>query len=418
MSKSMQWRDKASGFLTSSSIKVKNVTQTAGNFVGDVAKDAGSSVAEVAERAGTAVRTRWALLQQARQQDEPQNCNPQYSQDTVQERFLSAASSTSTLLKRSFLETKGKVISGKSKVEEAAKRAAQRSRSLLANIERWQKGQSGKGVFGVPLEILVQRQKCSKPIPHLVIKCVDYLLLSGLTAEYIFKYEGNQRVVQHLISLYNEDLNASIPEGVNPVDIAALLKVYFRMLPEPLLTFSLYDKIKAARASVCQLRDLLKTLLPAHYFTLECLMGVLFRISQKSALNKMDAHSLAFELAPVLLWKEGRVNCNFPQTCTSNVELDPGIINQMDFGSSTTYILGRAAYSPASIPGKAISTKQTMDEWDNVREGGNVPNGTSDISTQIPLDDEPALAEFAVIEAVQCFIEQHDSVFVDPVEAM
>lgn len=36
-------------------------------------------------------------------------------------------------------------------------------------------------VFGVSLEILVQRQKSTRPIPSIVIKCVDFLVLSGKT---------------------------------------------------------------------------------------------------------------------------------------------------------------------------------------------------------------------------------------------
>ncbi|KAH9306196.1 hypothetical protein KI387_010600 [Taxus chinensis] len=51
-----QWREKATGFFSSSGVKLKQASHTAGAFVGEVAKDAGSSVAEAAERAGTAVK--------------------------------------------------------------------------------------------------------------------------------------------------------------------------------------------------------------------------------------------------------------------------------------------------------------------------------------------------------------------------
>ncbi len=35
------------------------------------------------------------------------------------------------------------------------------------------------------------------------------------------------------------------------------------------------------------------------------------------------------------------------------------------------------------------------------------------MSAQIPLDDEPVSVNFAVVDAVQCLIEQHDLIFVD-----
>lgn len=34
-------------------------------------------------------------------------------------------------------------------------------------------------VFGVPIEVTVQQQHSSRPIPHILVKCADYLILSG-----------------------------------------------------------------------------------------------------------------------------------------------------------------------------------------------------------------------------------------------
>ena len=132
-----------------------------------------------------------------------------------------------------------------------------------------------------------------------------------------------------------------IPESTNPLDVAALLKCYLQMLPEPLLTFSVYSEFREAGGNVRQLSDLLRTIPYAHYSTLECLTSLLNLISQKSMTNKvvgslwiefeyiwtfssisrimefiifwklclkMDAHSLAFELAPCLLWKQNKAH--------------------------------------------------------------------------------------------------------------
>ncbi|KAI5073384.1 hypothetical protein GOP47_0011397 [Adiantum capillus-veneris] len=376
MATKAEWRDRASGFFALSSIKLRNATQTAGIFVGDVAKDAGTGVAEVAElaadvaeRAGIAMRSRWSLLQQTRQH----NVQKGYSQDeTMQERLISAAASTSVLLKRSLLETKEKVAVGRTRVEQVAKRAAQKSRIML---EKWQKGQSGTNVFGIPLESLVQRQRSSRAVPQIVINCVDYITTSGLSTENIFKSHGNQHVVQNLRYCFEEDWNTVIPEGTSPLDVAALLKRYLQMLPEPLLTYPVYNEIKEARGNVQQLADLLRTIPYAHYSTLECITLLLLRVSQKSALNKMDAHNLAFELAPYLLWKQ---------------KIGP-----------------HADYQPhISHDGRSLSASRVQNS--DIR----------DVDSVIPLDDEPMMADFAIIEAVQCLIEQQKVIFAEPTEAI
>ncbi|XP_020877526.1 uncharacterized Rho GTPase-activating protein At5g61530 isoform X1 [Arabidopsis lyrata subsp. lyrata] len=118
-------------------------------------------------------------------------------------------------------------------------------------------------VFGVPIEIIVQRQESSRPIPLILIKCADYLILTGnnvwtngsqtfycsyllissyqcdifllpgLNSPNLFKAEGDKKLIQQLVSAYNQDPSASIPEGVNPVDVAALMKYYLATLPTP-----------------------------------------------------------------------------------------------------------------------------------------------------------------------------------------
>jgi hypothetical protein len=59
-------------------------------------------------------------------------------------------------------------------------------------------------VFGLPLDVLVEKQNSARPIPVIVIRCVDYLVKSGLHAEYLFRKEGDPLVLHHLVSLYHE----------------------------------------------------------------------------------------------------------------------------------------------------------------------------------------------------------------------
>lgn len=87
-------------------MKLKEAGQSAGTLVEEAAKDAKGNLADVAERFGSLVKSRWALLQQPS------------TRHAVQERLVSAAATTGTLLRKGVSETKDKVAIGKTKVEE------------------------------------------------------------------------------------------------------------------------------------------------------------------------------------------------------------------------------------------------------------------------------------------------------------
>ncbi|KAH7557373.1 hypothetical protein JRO89_XS11G0133800 [Xanthoceras sorbifolium] len=371
---SLQWQEKASDFFSSSGVKLKQAGASAGTLMGEVAKDAKGNVADVAERVGSMVKSRWAILQQPS------------TRHAVQERLVSAAATTGMFLRMGFSETKDKVSVGKVKVEEAAKKTAQKSKTILTDIERWQKGVASTDVFGVPIEVTVQRQHYSRPIPYILVRCADYLILSGLNSQYLFKAEGDKKVIQQLVSTYNQDLSASLPEGVNPVDVAALAKCYLASLHVPLTTFELYNEIKGARSSIHTMRNVLKKLPSVNYMTLEFVTALLLRISQKSLLNKMDAHSLAMEMAPVIMWQKGQKPESYRQYW-NNLSRNPSKKNMEE----------ASAYS----------------EWDMLAEDGE----GVDASSPIPLDDGLPL-DYSAIEVVQCLIEQHNAIFTDANETV
>lgn len=142
----------------------------------------------------------------------------------------------------------------------------------------------------------------------------DQTVAPGLNFVYLFKTEGDRKVIRQLVSLYNQgmdtllpiylvrmchpkfsfvlyvkttDWNATLPEGVSPIDVAALIKCYLASLPEPLATFDLYHEIRDARSSIRDMRSILKKLPNVNYMTLEFVTALLLRVSQKSSLNKV-----------------------------------------------------------------------------------------------------------------------------------
>ena len=63
---------------------------------------------DVAEKVGSVFKSKWSVFQQPA------------TKHAVQERFLTAAASTSIFLRKGFSETKDKVAVGKTKVEEVS----------------------------------------------------------------------------------------------------------------------------------------------------------------------------------------------------------------------------------------------------------------------------------------------------------
>ncbi|GMH08769.1 hypothetical protein Nepgr_010609 [Nepenthes gracilis] len=369
---SPQWQEKAGEFFSNPGVKLKEAGQSAGTFVGEVAKDAKGNVVDVAERVGSVVKSKWSLIQQPS------------TKHAVQERLLSVAASTGFFLRKGFSGTKDTVAVGKTKVEEVAKKTTQRSKTLLSDIERWQKGVASTDVFGVPIEVTVQRQQMSRPIPHILVRCADYLISSGLNTQYLFKLEGDTKVIQQMVSLYNQEPNALLPEGTNPLDAAAVIKCYLASLPEPLTTFELYDDIRGARSNINVMKNILKRLPNVNYVTLEFITALLLRVSQKSLLNKMDAQSLSEELASVIIWHKG---------------WRPDIYRQFWHHQSR------------SLSKKSTDPLPAYSAWDLLEE--NQDNASS----SIPLDDGLSI-DFAAVEVVHCLIEHHNAIFTDANETI
>ena len=90
--------------------------------------------------------------------------------------------------------------------------------------------------------------------------------------------------------------------------MSSLLKMYFRELPNPVCTFSLYDRFVSAVQSTdeddersCELRKVLGCLPKENHRTLASLIKHLHRVSLHSDSTGMTAKNLAIVWAPNLL---------------------------------------------------------------------------------------------------------------------
>ena len=111
------------------------------------------------------------------------------------------------------------------------------------------KGGKKKGVFGVPLEPLVERDGVESTygvgpgalrVPALIDDAISAMRQMDMSVEGVFRKNGNIKGLRDLTEkLDSKELEVDLSKE-NPVQVAALLKKFLRELPDPLLTHKLY----------------------------------------------------------------------------------------------------------------------------------------------------------------------------------
>ncbi|XP_073960291.1 unconventional myosin-IXb-like [Choristoneura fumiferana] len=161
-------------------------------------------------------------------------------------------------------------------------------------------------VFGVPL--------CELPtgdsnIPIVADRLITTIEMTGLYTEGLYRKSGVSSKVGELRRLLDER-----PElGVERLDAyavhvrASVLKGFFRDLPEPLLTFDLYDDFMLAaeitdpQEKVSSIFTILRKLPKPNFDLVERLIFHLARVALREDSNRMGPNALAIVFAPCIL---------------------------------------------------------------------------------------------------------------------
>lgn len=231
---------------------------------------------------------------------------------------------------------------------------------------------AAQALFGASLAAACKRRPANADlIPTVVRDLVSYLEphkdLDGL-----FRVPGNPSAVQKLRSVFDSDANAVIGRQ-DPHVVAALLKLYFRELPEPLLTYDCYSyfieasTIKNTEERTKAIGDLVQTLPMENQRVLVYLMRFLHQLSLMSTKNKMPANSLAVVFAPNLLRPRGQ---SMPQMVADSQQANMVVQTMIEaFPAVFDSIDGHGHGSPADGRGsgrkrfsKGLSL--TVSDWD------------------------------------------------------
>ncbi|XP_072326253.1 active breakpoint cluster region-related protein [Scyliorhinus torazame] len=163
------------------------------------------------------------------------------------------------------------------------------------------------GVFGVKINVVTKRERSK--VPYIVRQCIEEVEKRGIEEVGIYRISGVATDIQTLKSAF--DMNTKdVLVMLSDMDINAIagtLKLYFRELPQPLLTDRLYPAFvegialsDPAAKENCMLH-LLRSLPDPNLNTLLFVLDHLKRVAEKEPVNKMSIHNLATVFGPTLL---------------------------------------------------------------------------------------------------------------------
>nr|XP_009936101.1 PREDICTED: SH3 domain-binding protein 1 [Opisthocomus hoazin] len=164
------------------------------------------------------------------------------------------------------------------------------------------------GYYGVPLE--THLKSLGREIALPIEACVMMLLASGMREEGLFRLAAGASVLRKLKSSLASGSNALEEFYSDPHAVAGALKSYLRELPQPLMTFELYNEwvkvasLKDVDSRVQSLQDTCSRLPRESYNNLRYLIKFLAKLAEHQELNKMTPSNIAIVLGPNLLWAQ------------------------------------------------------------------------------------------------------------------
>uniref|UniRef100_A0A8C3E5A0 Myosin IXA n=1 Tax=Corvus moneduloides TaxID=1196302 RepID=A0A8C3E5A0_CORMO len=158
--------------------------------------------------------------------------------------------------------------------------------------------------FGVELSRLTSEERA---VPLLVEKLINYIEMHGLYTEGIYRKSGSTNKIKELRQGLDTDINNVNLDDYNIHVIASVFKQWLRDLPNPLMTFELYEEflrvmgLQERKETVRGVYSVIDQLSRTHLSTLERLIFHLVRIALQEETNRMSANALAIVFAPCIL---------------------------------------------------------------------------------------------------------------------
>uniref|UniRef100_A0A8C9RMP0 Myosin IXA n=1 Tax=Scleropages formosus TaxID=113540 RepID=A0A8C9RMP0_SCLFO len=158
--------------------------------------------------------------------------------------------------------------------------------------------------FGVEVTRLTSDDRT---VPLVVEKLINYIEMHGLYTEGIYRKSGSTNKIKELKQGLDTDVESMNLDEYNIHVIASVFKQWLRDLPNPLMTFELYEEFLRAmglqdkKEVIRGVYSVIDQLSRTHLNTLERLIFHLVRIALQEETNRMSANALAIVFAPCIL---------------------------------------------------------------------------------------------------------------------
>lgn len=152
------------------------------------------------------------------------------------------------------------------------------------------------------------------PVPKIVLNCVEYIELSGMKQEGLYRVSGAGTLVNHLRATLDKDPDYPLEDVVQDIHtVTSLLKLFFRELEDSLFPKATFksiieiSKMTDERLRLIKIHEHINSLHDANYATLKCMAGHLSRYTNfsrrvaNSPASKMNAANLSIVWAPTFV---------------------------------------------------------------------------------------------------------------------
>ncbi|XP_056253699.1 rho GTPase-activating protein 31 [Seriola aureovittata] len=169
------------------------------------------------------------------------------------------------------------------------------------------KKKGSENAFGC--DLTEHLQNSGQDVPQVLMKCAEFIEKHGIV-DGIYRLSGVTSNIQRLRQEFCSEACPDLTKEVYLQDIhcvGSLCKLYFRELPNPLLTYELYSKftgvvsIQGDHERLLYIQKVIKELPTPHFRTLEYLTKHLAHLATLSTQTNMHTRNLALVWAPNLL---------------------------------------------------------------------------------------------------------------------
>ncbi|KAM7039387.1 unconventional myosin-IXa isoform 3-T3 [Acridotheres tristis] len=283
--------------------------------------------------------------------------------------------------------------------------------------------------FGVELSRLTSEERA---VPLLVEKLINYIEMHGLYTEGIYRKSGSTNKIKELRQGLDTDIDNVNLDDYNIHVIASVFKQWLRDLPNPLMTFELYEEflrvmgLQERKETVRGVYSVIDQLSRTHLSTLERLIFHLVRIALQEETNRMSANALAIVFAPCILrcpdTTDPLQSVQDISKTTTCVELI--VIEQMNKYKARLKDINSLEFAENKAKSRLSLIRRSMGKG-RVRRGA-FPSPASPVPGRLPsvtdvpeetLSSEEAM-EMEVTEQQQVAMQQEEKVLTEQIESL